>query len=330
MNATEFISVLEARGLHPTPAGEGWSSRCPGHEDRGPSLSVSRGTDGRVLLKCFAGCSAEAVVGSLELKLSDLFPTKASNGGNPPQKISAVYPYHDELGNLIYQAVRLEPKSFRQRRPDPDKPGEWIWNMSGVRRVLFRLPEVLAAVAAGRPIWVVEGEKDALALVAKDLDSTCNSGGASKWLPAYSEALRGADVSIVADKDVPGRAHAQQVAKSLAGCVKSVRILEVPDTKPDAPERKQEDSRRAEPRQNGATPNSRNENQRGQTPQDSENQPEVVPSASEALVAEATPESPIDAPEVDTFSVDSSQTETHPAEAPRDTPLRETGSDATA
>lgn len=55
-------------------SGSGWTARCPGHEDRQNSLAVSEGDDGRVLLKCFAGCGAEQVVAAVGLELRDLFP----------------------------------------------------------------------------------------------------------------------------------------------------------------------------------------------------------------------------------------------------------------
>ena len=67
------------------------------------------------------------------------------------------YDYLDEAGTLIHQVIRSRPKSFRQRRPGA-RPSEWIWNLRGVRRVLYRLPEVV-----GRPsetVYLVEGEKD--------------------------------------------------------------------------------------------------------------------------------------------------------------------------
>lgn len=57
-------------------SGRGWSARCPAHEDRSASLSLAEGDDGRVLLRCFAGCGAADVVGALGLTLGDLFPDR--------------------------------------------------------------------------------------------------------------------------------------------------------------------------------------------------------------------------------------------------------------
>ena len=58
-------------------SGSGWTARCPAHEDKKASLSVSEGVDGRVLIKCFAGCTAEAIVYAVGLEMGDLFPEDA-------------------------------------------------------------------------------------------------------------------------------------------------------------------------------------------------------------------------------------------------------------
>jgi hypothetical protein len=57
-------------------SGRGWTARCPAHEDRTASLSVAAGDDGRVLLHCFAGCSAPDVLAALGLDIGDLFVRK--------------------------------------------------------------------------------------------------------------------------------------------------------------------------------------------------------------------------------------------------------------
>lgn len=56
-----------------------WYANCPAHEDRSPSLSIAEGTDGRVLLYCFAGCRAASVIEALGLTLADLFPAPITN-----------------------------------------------------------------------------------------------------------------------------------------------------------------------------------------------------------------------------------------------------------
>jgi hypothetical protein len=60
------------QGVH--RSGAGWMARCPHHDDRQASLSVTEGADGRVLLHCHAGCATADVVTSAGLAWVDLFP----------------------------------------------------------------------------------------------------------------------------------------------------------------------------------------------------------------------------------------------------------------
>src|SRR6266571_2713906 len=98
-------------------------------------------------------------------------------------EIVSIYEYHDESGVLLFANVRFEPKGFRQGRPDG--AGGLIWDMDGVRRVPYRLPEVVAAAQAGHAVFVCEGEKDVETLRALGLVATTNAGGALKWRPEY-------------------------------------------------------------------------------------------------------------------------------------------------
>jgi len=93
-------------------------------------------------------------------------PAKSSS------RIVSTYDYTNEDGELLYQVCRLDPKSFRQRKPDGT--GGWTWSVKGVRQVLYRLPEVIAASDRGQ-VFVVEGEKDADTLCSWGFYATCNS-----------------------------------------------------------------------------------------------------------------------------------------------------------
>ena len=199
--------------------GAGWSAKCPAHEDRIPSLSIDE-RDGKILLYCHAGCTVEAISTALGIDMRELF---LDAGGAP--RIVAECHYTDESGTLLFEVVRYDPKGFRQRRPD--RNGGWIWNLNGVRRVLYQLREVLRA----KSVIVVEGEKDCDTAHTLGLTATCNAGGAGKWRDEYCEPLRGKRVAIIADADEPGRKHAQQVAASLFGKVESLKALELPGAK---------------------------------------------------------------------------------------------------
>ena len=148
--------------------------------------------------------------------------------GSRPQDsdIVATYDYHDADGRLVYQVVRKVPKTFRQRRPDGN--GGWIWNMDGVQRVPYRLPELLAA-ASHVPVFVCEGEKDADALRERLLTATTNPGGAGKWQSRYGEYFRGRHVVVLPDNDEAGETHALDVQEKLRGFARSVHILRLPN-----------------------------------------------------------------------------------------------------
>ncbi|MBI2826537.1 MAG: DUF3987 domain-containing protein [Planctomycetia bacterium] len=209
---------------------KGWSARCPAHDDRRASLSITEAEDGRVLLHCHARCEPAAVVAAWGLTLADLMADAPSlpNKSNGKPRIVTTYDYRDEAGNVLFQVVRIDPKDFRQRRPKPG--GGWDWSVKGVRVVPYRLPELLADPTA--PVFVVEGEKDVDALRGLGIVATCNAGGAGKWTAEHAEFLRNRDVLVLADNDEPGRKHAQQVAQSLHGIAQAVRVVELPGLPP--------------------------------------------------------------------------------------------------
>ncbi len=235
MTLTQLKDLLAAKtGSEPKPAGGGFSSRCPAHEDKNASLTFSTGRQG-LLLKCHAGCTFDDILQALGLKPIQLFnnghtATNSKPTANEKLNIVETYPYHDATGKLSYEVCRLEPKGFRQRQPDLGRPGKWIWNLSGVERVLYRLPELLTAVKAEETIFVAEGEKDVAALTAKGFAATCNAAGAGKWQLEFAEWFKGAKaVWIIADKDGPGRKHADTVATNLRPVIRSVKVIELPD-----------------------------------------------------------------------------------------------------
>ena len=201
-------------------SGDGYMACCPLHDDHRPSLHLWSDDRGELAFSCLAGCDWAL----LKERLVAMGLPVTSERRATDAAIGATYDYCDEDGALLFQVVRLVPKDFRQRRPDG--LGGWIWKMEGVRRVLFRLPELREGIAAGETVYVTEGEKDALSAVAAGAVATCNPGGAGKWRSEYGETLRDAKVVIVADRDEPGRAHAAKIAASLRGVAESVRIVE--------------------------------------------------------------------------------------------------------
>lgn len=161
MSIEDFLGRLEKV----TSDGKGgWMACCPAHDDHNPSMHVNLGSDGRILVKCFTGCSTEEIVGALGLKLADLMvddgkgkrgkgKRKATTGKRkePPAvdpgailagpvsaapkaprdygKFVCEYHYKREDGATVFKVQRRVMKSgkktFVQMSPDPDRPGEW-------------------------------------------------------------------------------------------------------------------------------------------------------------------------------------------------------------
>jgi hypothetical protein len=220
-----------------TRDGRNWTCPVPTHEDTRPSLSVTEGRDGRALLNCHRECSFEAIVAAIGLQPADLYPSRQGDEWTPWGVPMATYRYVDKAGKLVMGVDRFPGKQFRQWRPDESKRGGKAWKLDDAtkrRLVPYRLPEILAAADDGRPVFVVEGEKDADAIVAAGAAATCNVMGAGKWRDTYAKWFEGADVIVVADRDDPGRAHAVQVARSLAGVAAAVRIVEPAVDRPHA------------------------------------------------------------------------------------------------
>ena len=135
----------------------------------------------------------------------------------------AHYDYVDEDDKLLFQVVRFEPKTFRQRHKD--STGTWTWSVKGVRVVPYRLPDVIEAISYDRTVFIVEGEKDVENLRKIGLTGTCNPGGAGKWRAEMSEHFKGADVAILPDNDQAGQDHASSVATHLLGTAARIRVL---------------------------------------------------------------------------------------------------------
>jgi hypothetical protein len=235
---------------NPIRDGKGWRVLCPAHDDQSPSLHIEESADGtKVLVTCRAGCALEQILSLAGATTQELFEShwSKSNGshegrattgtrgqGRPPfdrTKIVSTYDYVDEQNRLLFQVVRDIHKNFVQRRPSGKDPGLEMWNYSleGTRRVLYKLPDVVAARRMGFRIYVVEGEKDANTLAALGLIGTTAPQGAGKWMPQYTDQLAGAaEVVILPDNDDPGRKHADQIRDAIAEWVSCVKVLPLP------------------------------------------------------------------------------------------------------
>ena len=229
--------------------GNGYSAKCPAHDDKNASLTVSQGKDGRILVCCQAGCSTEAVIREVGLSMKDLF----SDGGKPWQKtprfqkspqndrgkLVARYDYYNAQGKLIAQKTRWERWENGKRKKTftwshPDGNGGWKSGRNGAT-ILYRLSELLQADT----VFLCEGEKDVDNLQAQGLMATCTPDGAgtgNKWKDSYTPYFAGKTVYILQDNDDVGKNFAQYQAQKLAHVTGELKILDPVGLWPDLPE----------------------------------------------------------------------------------------------
>ena len=223
----QAVDALVRLNCKPVKSGSEYTAYCPIHESDGkdhkPSLTLKAGDTVPVVVNCHAGCDGREI-----LKVLGINGTARKSA-----TVSAVYRYQTAEGIDVREKLRYEPKDFRIRHQDA--AGNWVYKAGDGPAVLYRLPEVKAAIAEGRTIFVVEGEKDADRLASAGLVATCNIEGAAKpeqkakWKAEYTAQLAdAARVVLIPDNDEPGRAHMRHIAAQLAGKVADVRWLELP------------------------------------------------------------------------------------------------------
>ena len=231
-------------------SGSGWSAPCPAHKDRNPSLSITEGDEGRVLLHCHAGCSAEAITETLGLKMSDLMPPTASTSAqiaktreNPqlrmrddrrqvaekktyPTEIAAVadlerrhgarsetWTYHDAGGEPVGLVVRWDRSDGKKDiRPVSKNGQEWTTGGMAEPRPLYCLPDLGDA----KRVCVCEGEKAADAARSIGLVATTSAHGSGSARKADWSPLAGRNVVILPDNDDAGAKYADDVATILS------------------------------------------------------------------------------------------------------------------
>ena len=192
--------ILDTLGVSSTG-----KAHCPAHDDDKESLSVTISDEGKVLVKCHAGCDQMDLLQALEFEYG--ITIRDLGNGQPREKREvARYVYRDGGGKPLFTKIRFDPKDF-------------VIEPSGVKeQVLYRLPEILAAPATKTVFWV-EGEKAADALNDLGLLAT-TLGGAAKAPDKAVKVLKNRRVVIIPDNDDAGRKHAEVVRRSLKanGC----------------------------------------------------------------------------------------------------------------
>lgn len=188
-----------------------WSARCPAHDDKRQSLSISQGKDGQVLLKCHAGCTVESITSALGIEVKDLFQHQEQR-----PHVVATYTYPTGA-----QKLRYSDKHFSWRHPDGK--GGWEYNRKGVPHSLYVAGDLSGVVCA------CEGEKDADNLHKLGYDAVSGEDGAGpgKWRKEYTEQLKGRPVVIFQDNDQVGKEYAQETAVALSKVCPLVKVLDL-------------------------------------------------------------------------------------------------------
>jgi AAA domain len=208
--------------------------RCPGpgHSPHDLSLSVWVDPDEPDGFGVLSFSDADQDVNMLRdwVRQQIGLPAWKPNGhgnGKARGEVVAKYVYHSVGGEPVMIVNRTKAKQFYQQRPDGS--GGWEWGgIPASAKVPYRLPDLAEAIALGKTVFVVEGEKGAESLIARGYPATCSPGGAGKWPAHFAQWFDGASVVILPDNDKPGYLHAQKVRENLEGVAASLRVLQLP------------------------------------------------------------------------------------------------------
>jgi len=154
--------------------------------------------------------------------------TENLGNGSDTNEWHIPFTYKGRKKEFLFQVVkrpnRPRHERFIQRRMGPD--GEWIYNLDGVERVPYHLPQLIEADPAAL-VFLCEGEKDVRNVEKLGLIATTNPGGAGKWREEYNEFLADLDIVILPDNDEAGETHVKVLLDKLKG-VHSITVVRLP------------------------------------------------------------------------------------------------------
>lgn len=225
-------AVLRLRKVRKTkgPDGAVYDACCPAHHDKSPSLRLWE-KDGWWHVKCFSslGCDESAILSAMGMTEEDRRIETRVDVDRPQKPPDVTYEYQDRRGKPVFRKVRTYKwedgkwkKGTPWQRPDADK---WVWNAGENKKpiptagILYRLPDVIAGIKAGKRLYIHEGEKAVDDMFMRGMVATCQPFGAqvNAWSKEHTLAIKGAkDVFIVADCDEAGEIYAQAVATALS------------------------------------------------------------------------------------------------------------------
>jgi hypothetical protein len=190
------------------------SASCPFHEDHNPSFSVNIITGQYMCHSCRRTGNAFTFAKLKQIPYESVPGYDSQFNKKTSTKeidFEAIYNYFDERGKLLFQVLKNKNKNFSQRRPN-EKEG-WIYNLKGINRVPYNLPDVIKS----KQILIAEGEKDVETLKKLGYVATTNPGGAGKWRSEYNHHLKDKHLVCFFDNDEVGKNHVKQVVMSNLG-----------------------------------------------------------------------------------------------------------------
>ncbi len=219
MNIDEILSRFD--GVKQVDENQ-FVARCPAHDDSNPSLYISEGAEGRILLDCKVGCKFKDIVSAVGLKETDFFKSKKQTR----KKISErEHIYHDKYGNTIAKKTVVS-------YDDNTKccfwysysSGSYKSGLKGIKVPLYKLPELISSKDV---VYIVEGEKDVETMQRLGYTATSSPNGAGlKWSSKrFNDYLNGRDIVILADNDNAGTKAAEEIAKAVYPVAKSLKVI---------------------------------------------------------------------------------------------------------
>ena len=243
MSAQEIATTLG----NAKKVGNGYLASCPvpshgqGNGDKHPSLSISMSDDGNFLFKCHSGCDQHTVFSTIkEMGLLPALPDRPDylDSIKPMKPIPLIstpvleheWHYTDEDGISLFIKQRFKTfdskgKTYKTLRVMPD--GSRVGKLGDCRIVPYKLPDLRQATAAGRVVYITEGEKAADALGSLGVVATTSHAGAGGWNDDLNQYFKDANVVIVPDNDLVGWHYASKVTEALIPFAKSVRVLDL-------------------------------------------------------------------------------------------------------
>lgn len=112
-----------------------WMCKCPAHEDRTASLTVTELSNETILINCFAGCGSLEVLNAVGLDYSDLFPDTQETGR--PNKLRISIREALAVLELEAQVVFQYGNAYQQGElPENTRLLKAVWNINRVKELI--------------------------------------------------------------------------------------------------------------------------------------------------------------------------------------------------